>query len=346
MLSIMRELKSLRYCLLHPLLTCRRSSHARLEKKLNLLIAEVRAGKREGSVISTRTIDSVARNNQETWETLRRELEDVGISPAIITEKRQFIVAWFQEAVAAGEFEEDAPSDDDSSIMPLYESTSRYESDVPAGEFDDGLVPNRDVSSMMIEPRTTRLSPKPNHKSLPSRKKKRSRTSVTYLFNVLRRRDKQLFEAAERGDLSMVRNLLEKGADVESKSSPNGDTALVSAAMSGHVSVIQLLLEKGADVESKSSPNGDTALIFAAMYGHLSTVQLLLEKGADIESESSSSGTALMCAAKRRREAIVQLLLDKGARVNTRDIDGKTALDRAGTPKIAQLLRDAAVICE
>lgn len=39
------------------------SSHARFEKKLNLLIAEVRAGKREGSVVSTRTFDTAARND-------------------------------------------------------------------------------------------------------------------------------------------------------------------------------------------------------------------------------------------------------------------------------------------
>ena len=77
------------------------------------MIAEVRAGKREGSVVSTKTFDSSTQNDRETWEALHRELEDIGISPAVITEKRQFILAWFQEAVAAGRLEEDSPSDDD-----------------------------------------------------------------------------------------------------------------------------------------------------------------------------------------------------------------------------------------
>ncbi len=63
--------------------------------------------------MSTETFDSSSQNHQETWEALRRELEDIGISPALITEKRQFIIAWFQEAVAAGRLEEDPPSDDD-----------------------------------------------------------------------------------------------------------------------------------------------------------------------------------------------------------------------------------------
>ncbi|KAG6991229.1 hypothetical protein G7Y79_00055g090050 [Physcia stellaris] len=96
-------------------------SHARLEKRLNLFIAEIRAGRREGSIVSVQTIDTVARNNQEKWDVLRRDLEDVGISPAAISENRQFIIAWFREAVAAGRIEEDVPSADDESSVLLQE---------------------------------------------------------------------------------------------------------------------------------------------------------------------------------------------------------------------------------
>ena len=98
------------------IITVYSSSYARLEKKLNVFMTEVRAGRREGSIVSVQTVDTVARNDQETWNVLRRELEDVGISPAIISEKRQFIVAWFQEAVAAGKLEEDTPSDADEPL--------------------------------------------------------------------------------------------------------------------------------------------------------------------------------------------------------------------------------------
>ena len=83
------------------------SSNARLEEKLNILIAEVRSCKREGSVISLETMDSITRNDQEAWGAFRKELEDVGISASIIAEKRMFLIAWFQEAVATGKLEED-----------------------------------------------------------------------------------------------------------------------------------------------------------------------------------------------------------------------------------------------
>ena len=85
------------------------SSNARLEEKLNILITEIRSGKREGSVISTRTVDSIARNDRIAWEMFRKELEDVGVSSSVIAEKRQFLIVWFQEAVAAGKLEEDIP---------------------------------------------------------------------------------------------------------------------------------------------------------------------------------------------------------------------------------------------
>ena len=62
---------------------------------MNILIAEVRAGRREGSVISTKIFDATAQIDRDTWEALRRDLEDVGISQDVITEKRHFIITWF-----------------------------------------------------------------------------------------------------------------------------------------------------------------------------------------------------------------------------------------------------------
>ena len=53
------------------------------------------------------------------WGELRRELEDVGISPDVIAQKSHYIVIWFREALASGRLEEvnseyDASSGNDS----------------------------------------------------------------------------------------------------------------------------------------------------------------------------------------------------------------------------------------
>lgn len=148
---------------------------------MNLLIGEVRAGKREGSVVSNKTFDASVQNDRETWEAFRRELEDVGISPDIITERRQFIIEWFQEAIAAGKLEEDAPSDD--------------------------AAAKSDNDSMMIEQLTTegtlvegsvRKESSPFRPSPPQGEKK-SRTWVP-LLHKLRGSDKQYPEAPMPGD--------------------------------------------------------------------------------------------------------------------------------------------------
>jgi ankyrin repeat protein len=51
------------------------------------------------------------------------------------------------------------------------------------------------------------------------------------------------------------------------------------AARNGHEEVVKLLLEKGADAESKSSYDW-TPLSWAAENGHEAVVKLLFEKGA------------------------------------------------------------------
>ena len=61
---------------------------------------------------------------------------------------------------------------------------------------------------------------------------------------------------------------------------------------------MKLLLEKGADVESKSR-DGRTPLSWAAESGHEAAVKLLLEKGADVESKDGVGQTPLLWAEER-----------------------------------------------
>lgn len=106
----------------------------------NLSQLQIRAGKREGSVVSTQSFDTITQKDRETWEALRRELEDIGISPGIITEKREFIIARFREAVAMGKLGEADPSDDSESTISSYESDDSAET--------SGLVDNKKKLSM------------------------------------------------------------------------------------------------------------------------------------------------------------------------------------------------------
>ena len=134
--------------------------------------------------------------------------------------------------------------------------------------------------------------------------------------------------AAGNGYEAMVKLLLEKGADLETKASidpdlkdsQSGRTPLSWAAGNGHEAMVKLLLETGkVDVESQDK-NGRTPLSWATGNGHEAVVKLLLEKGAELETKSSNGRTPLSWAAGNGHEAVAKLLLEKGAELETKDI--------------------------
>jgi len=84
-----------------------------------------------------------------------------------------------------------------------------------------------------------------------------------------------LMLAALRGQEALVRQLIDRGAEVNKP----GWAPLHYAASSGHTAIVRLLLEHHAFVDAES-PNGTTPLMMAAQYGSTESVRLLLEEGA------------------------------------------------------------------
>src|SRR5450759_4014549 len=98
-----------------------------------------------------------------------------------------------------------------------------------------------------------------------------------YRRGMWRNMSKELLAAAKSGDIEKVRELLDRGADVNSKG-PLGMTPLHAAAMVGHTEAAALLLDRGCDVNSKG-PLGMTPLHAAAMVGHTEAAALLKAHG-------------------------------------------------------------------
>jgi ankyrin repeat protein len=78
--------------------------------------------------------------------------------------------------------------------------------------------------------------------------------------------------------------------------------------------VVKLLLEKGAELETKDEEYSRTPLSYATWKGHEAVVKLLLKKGAELESKDYIGRTLLLLAAENGHEAVVKLLLEKGAK--------------------------------
>jgi len=175
-----------------------------------------------------------------------------------------------------------------------------------------------------------------------------------------------LVEAAARGDAVGVRDLLDKGVDVNEKDE-TGRTAVTAAVYAGSREVVRRLVAAGADVDIQDETRsnaflalgetgdvgvldevlparpdvaltnrfGGTALIPAADRGHVAMVQALLDRtDVDVDHVNDLGWTALLEAVilgdgGRAHQQIVRLLLEAGADPTVGDGDGVTPLEHA-----------------
>jgi ankyrin repeat protein len=151
-----------------------------------------------------------------------------------------------------------------------------------------------------------------------------------------------LYIAARNGHDSIVKFLLEQGADINDGGYPAPSTwsPLCGAAMHGHLSTVKLLLDQGANIHAASETN-HTAIQAASKAGHPDIVNLLIQRGANASACDEERWTCLQAASKYGHEDVVKLLLDNGADVHARDREGWTSIStasKAGQVRIVDLL--------
>ena len=157
--------------------------------------------------------------------------------------------------------------------------------------------------------------------------------------------------ASLRGQVEVVRFLLESGAHVNIPNS-NNDTALHFAARSGSAAIIKLLLDKGMSADltdtpastplqlspacsnlaatrvfvkegatlNKTNKSDLSPLMMAAYNGKLEAVRYLVERGADINLFSNTNKSALLLAVEGAQFDMLRFLLDNGADINGSDV--------------------------
>ncbi|CAE7771881.1 ANK2 [Symbiodinium sp. CCMP2592] len=147
-----------------------------------------------------------------------------------------------------------------------------------------------------------------------------------------------LFAASDKGNVAVVRFLLDCGARVNLQGGPDHGThavvtfasPLYAGCQNCNDEIVQLLLDARADVNERTG-DGATALMVAAQNGpeNLCSRVLAACETTTISLEDPNGLTALYFAAQNGHAVIVGMLLKAGASTEVRSQDGATPLFKA-----------------
>ena len=125
-----------------------------------------------------------------------------------------------------------------------------------------------------------------------------------------------LFFAISAGDETVVRLLLEAGADARARTLcevGTGESVLHMAAGGFKNSMLPILIRYGADVNvAGTNPMGQRALHIAAQYGNTEAVEELIKSGTDINAKFPGGETALVVAAREGQVDAASALINHG----------------------------------
>lgn len=313
------------------------TSQVSVEAKLDKFREEFHQGKKEGSVVSLQTVDSLSADDRAVWRTIRKELEDIGISVAAFDANRNFIFDWFVAAVETGAFEEQNEHNvnEESNESDQQESRSSDE----RGTQDTGqrieqplARPQPSKSAPDVDPKvpklvSTRTAPK-NRKRVPR---------VAALLARMSFPRQRLINAVSAGEFSKALMILKDEASFRLLDLETLDRALWKATRQvvgyGSRPLIAELIAGGGNVNYISNdaspwngkvnylsndPNERTPLWNSvAIFDDGAIVQLLIEKGADVQSKGSKHKKYNFPTQEALENVpILRLLLSAGVDVN------------------------------
>jgi len=119
-----------------------------------------------------------------------------------------------------------------------------------------------------------------------------------------------LAAAVLKGHTDIALFLIQSGAEVNNKD-VRGFTAAHNAAQEGNLVVLKALAEAGADLDVKGGDYQTTPLGLAALKGHLEVVKFLAAKGVDLGATDKDGKTALELAREFGRDDVVEFLEEK-----------------------------------
>ncbi|KAI8904243.1 ankyrin repeat-containing domain protein [Powellomyces hirtus] len=135
-----------------------------------------------------------------------------------------------------------------------------------------------------------------------------------------------LFQAAQQGLLSRIRELLEDGRTRPTDVDTEKCTALHWAAINNHIAVAEYLIEKGAELDAIGGELQATPLHWAARSGHIQMVYVLSKAGANPALKDNQGYNALHLAAHAGHALMAVYLIASGMDIDSPDGMARTAL--------------------
>ena len=141
-----------------------------------------------------------------------------------------------------------------------------------------------------------------------------------------------IFAAAIFGDVPTIEKLLTGNRSLVTAVSPDGWLPLHLAAHFGREEVARALLNKGAEVNARSTNALTNTALHAAAAGRAAGVaKLLVERGADVNARQHSGWCPLHAAAQSGDVPLAKILIEGGADVSVRADNQQRPLDLALT---------------
>lgn len=150
-----------------------------------------------------------------------------------------------------------------------------------------------------------------------------------------------IFEAAEKGDINKINELMRQGIDINA-ANEHGWTALQHAVARQQLTAVEMLLKLGANPNICLNKLNNTAIHTAVMAKNLTIIQALLKAGADVSACNINRETPLHIAAGNDDGEIVKAILT--ANMNIIDLKenlGCSALNlaiRNGSNEVLEVL--------
>jgi hypothetical protein len=143
---------------------------------------------------------------------------------------------------------------------------------------------------------------------------------------------RELMGHAGEGHTEIVLEAVDRDRGLLARANQHGGRLLDRAAWFGRADLVRELLDRGADIHARDN-DGTDAVMWAcfSVVADLATVTLLLDRGANLLAVDYNAESALHLAARKGYMDICLLLLSRGADLMAVDNWGHTALDDLST---------------